>query len=339
VILSPSDVARLDATLARVLPAGALYAVGGRVRDELRTSLDGIPRPVKDLDYVAVGLSLEDLIERLRTIGRADVVGASFSVVKCTIDGTTVDVALPRREHSTGAGHREFVVDASGPSVSLEEDLGRRDFRMNMLARALPSGDVVDPFGGADDVRERRVDLLRTEAFDEDPLRMLRAAQFAARFDFLITPRTLAAMRQAAPLVATVSAERIRDEFLKLLDAPRPSTGLEWMRAGGLLEHVFPEVAAGFGVEQNEWHAHDVYYHSLATLDAAPPGDQTLRLAALFHDVAKPQTKDGPHFYRHEIVGEDVTRQILTRLRFPADQTATVAALVRALRSGASRAG
>ena len=112
----------------------------------MRTSLDGIARPVKDLDYVAVGLSLEDLIERLRTIGRADaVVGASFSVVKCTIDGTTVDVALPRREHSTGIGHREFVVDASGPSVSLQDDLGRRDFRMNMLARALPSGDVVDP--------------------------------------------------------------------------------------------------------------------------------------------------------------------------------------------------
>ena len=101
-MLEKSAVTHFDVLLAGVLPRGALFAVGGRVRDELRTQFDGIARPIKDLDYVAVGVALDDLIERLRSIGRADVVGASFAVVKCTIDGVTVDVALPRREHSTG---------------------------------------------------------------------------------------------------------------------------------------------------------------------------------------------------------------------------------------------
>src|ERR1700688_1683754 len=224
------DVAAVDRSVAGVLPPGALYAVGGRVRDEVRTSLDGISRPAKDLDYVATGLELDELVERLGRLGRADVVGASFAVVKCTFDGTTVDVALPRRERSTGVGHRDFLVEAS-PAISIEDDLARRDFRMNMLARALPDGDLVDPYGGEADIRARRIDLLRAEAFEEDPLRMVRAAQFAARFEYAVTPETMAAMRRAAPLIETVSAERLHDELVKLLgEARRPSIGLEVMR-------------------------------------------------------------------------------------------------------------
>jgi tRNA nucleotidyltransferase (CCA-adding enzyme) len=326
----PIDVAHTDARLAGALPAGSLYAVGGRVRDELRSALDGIPRPAKDLDYVATGLGLEDLVERLRRVGRTEVAGASFAVVKCVVDGVTVDVALPRREHSTGVAHRAFTVDAAGPEVSLEEDLGRRDFRMNMVARAIPGSALVDPYEGAADIEARRIDLLRPEAFEEDPLRMLRACQFAARLEFTVTPGTMEAMAAAAPRVATVSAERVRDELCKLLiDAVQPSIGIELMRAGGLLVHILPEILAGVGVEQNEWHAYDVYRHNLETLDAAPAGDLVLRLAALLHDVAKPQTKDGPHFYRHEIVGEVIARDLLERLRFSNDQVAEVAKLVR----------
>jgi tRNA nucleotidyltransferase (CCA-adding enzyme) len=322
------EVARLDETLAGALPAGGLFAVGGRVRDEVRSALDGVTYPLKDLDYVAVGLDIADLIERLKRVRRTELVGAQFAVVKCTIDGTTVDVALPRRERSTGIGHREFEVQ-SGPDVALEDDLARRDFRINMLARALPDGALVDPYGGQADVALRRIDLLREEAFDEDPLRMLRAAQFAARFEYAVTERTMAAMRAAATLVATVSPERIRDELLKLLTAARPSLGFEVLRQGGVLRVILPELTAGVDVEQNEWHAYDVYRHSLATLDAASAADPTLRLAALLHDIAKPQTKDGPHFYRHEIVGEGVAQEILSRLRFPSEQVATVARLVR----------
>ncbi|HXP91886.1 MAG TPA: HD domain-containing protein [Candidatus Binatia bacterium] len=325
-----ADLAAIDVRLAAVLPAGSLFAVGGRVRDELRSELDGIPRPVKDLDYVATGIGLDALVERLANVGRAEVAGASFPVVKCIIEGVTVDVALPRRERSTGVGHRAFALDAAGPDVSLEEDLARRDFRMNMLARAIPSGGLVDPYEGAADIAARRIDILRPEAFVEDPLRMLRACQFAARFEFALTPATMEAMRAVAPLVATVSAERIHDELVKLLaDASRPSIGIELMRTGGVLAHVVPELLEGVGVDQNEWHAYDVYRHSLETLDATPPGDLVLRVAALLHDVGKPRTKEGPHFYRHEVVGQDVTRSILERLRFSNDETEQIARLVR----------
>ena len=328
------DPGPIDAALASVLPEGALFAVGGRVRDEVRTALDGQPRVAKDLDYVVTGLGLEELVERLRRLGPADVVGASFAVVKSTIDGTTVDVALPRRERSTGVGHRDFTVEW-GRDVSLEEDLARRDFRMNMLARALPGGEVFDPYNGVADIEAERIDLLRDEAFEEDPLRMLRACQFAARFGYRLTDRTLAAMRTAAPVVARVSPERVRDELVKMLEqAPQPSIGIEWMRVGGILPFVLPEVAEGIGVMQNRFHAYDVYRHALVTLDATPAGDLTLRLSGLLHDVGKPRTKtvddDGEgHFYRHELVGEEMTREILERLRFPNDQISDVARLVR----------
>jgi tRNA nucleotidyltransferase/poly(A) polymerase len=328
-----ADVAGIDGALAAALPPGSLYAVGGRVRDELRSALDGVLRPAKDLDYVVAGLGLDELLERLRRVGRADVAGASFAVVKVTLGGTTVDVALPRRERSTGVHHRDFAVEW-GPDVPLEDDLARRDFRMNMLARALPGGALVDPYGGVADIAARRIDLLRDTAFVDDPLRMLRACQFAGRFGYDITKKTMDAMRAAAPLVASVSAERVRDELAKLLTyAPRPSAGIEAMRRGGVLPFVLPEVAEGIGVEQNIYHAFDVYRHSLATLDATPPGDLALRLAALLHDVAKPRTKsaDGGevHFYRHELVGETMAAALLERLRFPAQDVETVARLVR----------
>jgi poly(A) polymerase/tRNA nucleotidyltransferase (CCA-adding enzyme) len=327
--MTEATLARIDETLAGALPPGSLYAVGGRVRDELRSEFDGRQRIAKDLDYVVVGLAFDDVVAALERVARTDVVGASFAVVKVTLEGATVDVALARREHSTGAGHRDFAVE-SGPEVTLDEDLARRDFRMNMMARRLSDGALVDPYGGAADVRARQIDLLRVEAFVEDPLRMLRACQFAARFDYAVTARTMDAMRAAAPLVATVSPERIRDELAKFMTyAERPSIGLELMRAGGLLPFVLPEIAEGIGVEQNEYHAYDVYRHNLATLDATPPGDLALRVAALLHDVGKPRTKDGPHFYRHELVGADIATDLLSRLRFSNEHVEAVTRLVR----------
>ncbi len=261
-------------------------------------------------------MPIAELRGRLEPLGRVDLVGASFSVLKLTAGGETVDVALPRRERSLGAGHRDFEV-RSGPEITLEEDLGRRDFRMNMLARAIPSGQIVDPYGGEADLRARRIDILTPETFAEDPLRMLRGAQFAARFEYATTPQLRAAMTAAAPLVRTVSAERINEELGKLLTkANKPSLGLELLRETGLLEHLWPELLEGVGVEQNEWHAYDVWHHAMATVDAAPPGEVSVRLAALLHDVGKPRTKDGPHFYRHEIVGAELTRSMLERFKF-----------------------
>jgi putative nucleotidyltransferase with HDIG domain len=328
-----SDAAAIDRVLAGALPVGSLFAVGGRVRDELRSANDARCLPAKDLDYVVTGLTLPELIAALEPLGRTGVVGASFAVVKLTLGAVTVDVALPRRERSTGIGHRDFIVE-SGPDIALEDDLARRDFRMNMIARAIPAGTLVDPYGGAADIRARRIDLLHARAFEEDPLRMLRAAQFAARFDFAVTDATFAAMRAAAPLVESVSPERVHDELVKLLErAPTPSVGIEVLRLGGVLPFVLPEVAEGIGVEQNVYHAYDVYHHGLATLDATPPGDLVLRLSALFHDVGKPKTRSvepaGTHFYGHENVGETMARAALGRLRFSSDHTERVARLVR----------
>jgi tRNA nucleotidyltransferase (CCA-adding enzyme) len=324
-----ADLLPADLELVAALPPGSLFAVGGRVRDELRSERDGERRIAKDLDYVVVGVEFDDLLRRLQRLGPANVVGASFAVVKVVVGGTSVDVALPRRERSTGSGHRAFQIE-SGPGIPLADDLGRRDFRINMIARALPAGDIIDPYAGRADIDAARIDILRDEAFVEDPLRMLRACQFAARFEYAVTARTLAAMRSSAELVTTVSAERIRDELLKLVTlAPRPSVGLEVMREAGLLEFVLPELAEGIGVEQNVYHAYDVYSHNLASVDATGPGDTVLRFATLLHDVGKPRTKDGPHFYGHETVGAEMTRDVLERLRFPSDEIAHVETLVR----------
>jgi putative nucleotidyltransferase with HDIG domain len=325
----------LDRRLAEALPANALFAVGGRVRDEFRARLDPTIPPPKDLDYVVTGIGLEALVERLRTVGRVDVVGASFAVVKVTSPEGDADVALPRRERSTGVGHRDFAID-SGPDVTLEEDLGRRDFRMNMIARRIGDDAVVDPFGGVADIEARRIDIVSPRAFVEDPLRLLRAAQFAARFGFELSLEARAAMTAAAGLTRTVSPERVYEELIKLLGpAPRPSVGVEILRTTGVLAELWPEIAEGVGVDQNRWHAYDVYRHNLETLDATPPGDVTLRLAALLHDVGKPRTKDGPHFYRHEHVGADMAAEMLARWRFPNDTIATVELLVRAHMYGA----
>lgn len=319
----------MDRRLAEVLPPGTLYAVGGRVRDEVRQALEGFATPLKDLDYVVAGLGLSELEERLASAGRVDVVGASFSVLKFTAGEETVDVALPRRERSVGVGHREFEIE-SGPDVSLESDLARRDFRMNMLARAIPSGEIIDPYGGEADIRARRIDILSEAAFQEDPLRMLRAAQFAARFGYEVSDRVREAMSAAAPLAATVSGERVQDELTKLLaQAARPSVGLELLRRTGVLRYLWPELIEGVGIEQNEWHAYDVWRHLLESVDAVPKGDLIVRLAALLHDVGKPRTKDGPHFYRHEVVGAEMTSAMLDRFRFPTAVVRTTEHLVR----------
>ena len=177
------------------------------------------------------------------------------------------------------------------------------------------------------------VDLLRTEAFDEDPLRACCAPVNLQRASILLSRRARS-WRCARPRRwwrrSARSASAMSSSNCSTRRVPSTGFGVD-ARRGIARARVSRSRRRLRRIEQNEWHAHaDVYYHSLATLDAAPAGDQTLRLAALFHDVAKPQTKDGPHFYRHEILGEELTREILTRLRFSAEQTDTVAALVRA---------
>jgi len=324
----------LDDALSAAFPPQTVYAVGGRVRDELRAAAAGSGALPKDLDYVVVGLSQAEVADRLGRLGVVDVVGASFAVFKFRGPLGEADVALPRRERSTGTGHREFTIE-SGPEISLEDDLRRRDFRMNMIARRIDDEAIVDPYGGVADIQAARIDIVDEATFREDPLRLLRAAQFAARFAFSPTDRTVAAMQAAAPLVGTVSPERIGDEIAKLMGAPQPSVGVELLRTTGVLAHLWPEILEGVGVEQNDWHAFDVYRHALATMDAAPADDPVLRLAALLHDVGKPRTAAprpdgrGNTFYSHEIVGAEMVPNMLARLRTSNEAVETIARLVR----------
>jgi len=317
----------VGALLIETLPEAGVYAVGGSVRDAVLAELGQRQARQPDQDYLVTGVPLATILERLGSHGRVEVVGASFGVIKFTLHDRTVDIALPRRERSTGPHHRDFAIE-SAPDIPLEEDLGRRDFRMNMMARDLRSGAIIDPHGGRADLERKRLDTLRAEAFEEDPLRILRGAQFAARFELAPTPSALAAMRAAADRVATVAPERIADELTKLLTlAPRPSVGIELLRETGALAVVMPELLEGWQVEQNEYHAYTVYYHSLQTLDAAKP-ELVLRLAALLHDVGKPRTKEGPHFYGHQQVGEQMARELLGRLRFSGEVIERVARLI-----------
>ena len=323
----------LDDLLSRLLPKAGLYAVGGRVRDEILAECGFQPpedhgQPLPEPDYLVTGVKLDDLVQSLRQAGTAELVGASFGVVKFASNGLAADIALPRRERSTGTHHRDFAVEYD-PSIPIEEDLARRDFRMNMMARDIKTGVVLDPFDGRADIEAKRLDILGDQVFVEDPLRILRGAQFAARFDLTPSPRTAAAMRASSHLVSTVAAERVAEELTKLLTrAPKPSVGFEILRESGALDVLLPEVMEGWGVEQNEYHRYTVYFHSMKTTDAIAP-KLKLRLAALFHDVGKPRTKDGPHFYRHEMVGEAMTKDALARLRFPFDLARDVAHLVR----------
>ncbi len=298
------------------------WLVGGGVRDLL------LARPVNDWD-VATSAVPEDV---LALWPDAVPTGIRHGTVTLPRPGGALEITTYRKEGPYSDGrHPDWV----GFGATLEEDLSRRDFTVNAMALDPREGVLADPEGGEDDLRARR---LRTvgdpdERFQEDGLRPLRGIRLAAVLGFSVDPETQAAMSRAKQRVAGVACERIRDELMKLLAAPRPSVGLELLRSTGLLEVVLPEIAEGVGVEQNRWHAYDVYTHTLEAVDAAPQDRPLVRLAALLHDVAKPRTRrvvDGQGtFYNHQYVGADMTRGVMDRLRFSRADRDAVARMVR----------
>ncbi len=323
---------------------GRAFAVGGAVRDLL------LGLPARDLDVVVGGVPREALREILRCHGAVDEVGADFAVFKWRGRGVAaIDVALPRRERSTGPGHRDYEVQGD-PEIAIEEDLARRDFTINAIAVELPSEKIVDPLGGRSDLDER---LLRAageplERFREDPLRILRGAGFVARFELAVDGATRAAMTEAAPLLETVAAERMASELIKLLlRSRRPSPGLRLLFDVGAMRWLLPELIAGVGFDQRSPHHHlPVDEHTLLTVDeaAARSDDIVVRVAALLHDVAKPScfseypNREGRvvgHFHGHEKEGTRMARRAMSRLRissasgFPRGGVGEVLALVR----------
>jgi len=317
-----------------ILSEGRIYEVGGCVRDSLlHRGFDS-----KDRDYLVCGITLPRLQQILRRYGRVDTVGKSFGVVKFTpfvdTDETseTFDISLPRSEKSTGVGHTDFDVDFD-PALPVDHDLARRDFSINAIARDLEDGRLIDPYGGQADIEKRLIRMVTPRSFAEDPLRMLRAIQFAARFEFEIEPETYQALVENVDLIATVSQERIAEELNKMLvRAARPSIGLKLMHETGLMKHIIPELENSVGCDQpGGFHAYDVFEHTLRIVDACPP-KLHLRLAALFHDITKPDhkrlTDGGATFYSHEMTGAKVAGEVLLRLRYSNDLIRDVMLLV-----------
>jgi tRNA nucleotidyltransferase (CCA-adding enzyme) len=296
---------------------GRALLVGGCVRDELM----GV-QP-KDWDLEIYGVAPERLREILDHFGPVNVVGEAFTVYKL---GHDLDISIPRRERKSGRGHRAFVIEGD-PSMSFVEASKRRDFTINAILKDPLTGEIIDPFDGQRDIEQGVLRAVSAETFGEDSLRVLRAAQFAARFEFRIAPETVELCRTID--LSDLPAERIWGELEKLLlRARQPSIGIGWLHALGVLEKVFPEIHALVNVPQDpEWHPEgDVFVHTRLTVDRARelidelsyPRQVTVMLAALAHDFGKPATTafiDGHLRSRgHEAAGVPPAESFLGRI-------------------------
>jgi len=302
---------------------GRAVLVGGAVRDAL------LGRTLGDYDLEVYGLDLDRLKRTLTSIGRVDAVGQAFSVFKLSgLDGVTgaVDVALPRRDSRAGPGHRGIAV-VGEPLLDLAEATRRRDFTINALLFDPLTEELIDLYGGRGDLGACLLRAVDPTTFGEDPLRALRAVQFAARFELAVEPAT-AGLCASMPL-AELPAERILCEIEKLLlQAERPSIGLRLMRAWGMLDVLAPELSPLAETPQDPlWHPEgDVWTHTLLVCDQAAmlradldrPRALTLMLAALCHDLGKATTtrhEEGRIRSRgHEEAGVAPTRALLDRL-------------------------
>lgn len=315
---------------------GRSLLVGGCVRDML------MGRQPKDWDLEVYSLEPVKLREILDRFPPVNVVGEAFTVYKLGYD---LDISLPRRERKTGPGHRAYVIEGDA-SMNTTEATRRRDFTVNAILQDPLTAELIDPFSGREDLDKKVLRAVSAETFPEDSLRVLRAAQFAARFEFDIDPETVALCR--AIDLSDLPSERIWGEIEKLLlGARRPSVGIEWLRKFGALEQLFPEIKSLEEVPQDpEWHPEgDVYVHTLLAIDRAreliddlPYAKQvTVLLATLAHDFGKPPTTEfleGHWRSRgHDEAGVVLTENFLDRLNLHTlegyDVRAQVIALVR----------
>jgi tRNA nucleotidyltransferase (CCA-adding enzyme) len=324
----------LPAELVRILGETAelkrAFLVGGCVRDWLRG------KPQKDFDLEVFGVSYEKLASALSAWGRTDLVGRSFGVVKLTLaSGETFDFSIPRRDSKVAVGHKGFEIEFD-PAITPREAAARRDFTINALMFDPRRQELLDFFGGRTDL-ERRVLRHTSPAFVEDPLRVLRGMQFAARFNLKAAPETIDLCRSIQATYHELAVERVRDEWFKWAEkSVVPSRGLRFLAETGWVQH-FPEVQALAGTPQDpEWHPEgDVFVHTCHCLDAlvALPEWQkadseskiVYALAVLAHDFAKPATtqaalKNGQMRIvspGHEEAGGPLAEQFLLRINTP----------------------
>ncbi len=308
-----------------LVKAGAdVYEVGGPVRDRL------LGKDIKDHDLLCRNLTVDQITKILSPFGKVAAVGKAFGVIKFSphkLRNCEIDIALPRKEISTGSGHRDFEVNFD-PKLPIEDDLGRRDFTINAMAISFSNDKIIDLFGGQDDLKNNILRMVFPRAFEEDPLRLIRGIQFAARFDLTIEPKTWKAMCDTAPLIKTISGERIGMELLKLMTAEKPSRGFDLMYESGLLNYILPELVAIKDIDQDKQPGDDVYKHTMRVLDAARSdsnvenrGDFDLLFAALLHDIGKAKTAR-PHpendrivFFGHQIVSARLAKKWMNTMK------------------------
>ncbi|MGH8998573.1 MAG: CCA tRNA nucleotidyltransferase [Acidimicrobiia bacterium] len=303
--------------------AKRIYLVGGSVRDALLGDVGG------DLDLTTN--ARPDDIERL-VAGWADTVwlaGKAYGTIGARRSGVNFEITTFRAEVYRPESRKPEVTFAD----DLETDLSRRDFTINSMALSLPEPELHDPFAGAVDLAAGRLrtPLAPDVAFLDDPLRMLRAARFMARFSLRPDPELIGAVTALAGRLAIVSAERIRDELSKLLTAPDPTQGLWMLVETGLAAEFLPELPA-LALEQDPIHHHkDVLAHTIAVVAKTRP-ELVVRLGALLHDVGKPKTRsfgpDGVSFHLHDVVGARMAEERLRALRYPKETIEAVTALV-----------
>lgn len=320
--------------------------VGGFVRDSL------IGKHPKDADLEIYGVSserLEELLEQLFP-GRVNAVGKTFGVYKIALgEGLEFDISIPRLESKTGPRHDDITVEGV-PSMSVEDAARRRDFTFNSLAADPLTGEVIDPFNGLEDLRNKTLRVTDAERFQDDPLRVYRALQFAARMDLKAEPQTHELLKEMVDRgeLDHLPKERVSEELKKLLlKSEKPSVGFELARELGIIEREFPELHALIGVEQEkEWHPEgDVWIHTMMVTDAAAKiirqdergFDETQKMqvmvGALCHDLGKPSTTkliDGRmRALGHEEAGEEPTKEMLSRLQFGSDVELAAVAIAK----------
>ena len=331
------------------------WMVGGAVRDQL------LGRPVHDTDFVVPGVGFDELKRTLARHGRLEdlvVADQNVGVRLYPRDGAAralapagLEFAPPRTERSTGPRRHDFEIVADG-RIPLEEDMARRDFTINAIARRLATGDILDPLGGRRDLERRILRTTSPTSFRDDPLRIVRGLRFVSELDLDPHEETLQQMREWAPQVALVSAERIggglaadgRGELSKLVLGRQPAKALRLARNTGVLTVILPEYEPALGFDQaTRWHGHTLDEHHFVAVQAAADAGTNLpvRLALLVHDLGKPAAawRDAGgrlHYYAnaalgkraHEEIGAEIATAVLARLRYPTELRSRVRRIV-----------
>lgn len=341
-----NDPAAITAIRALTAAGGRVFVVGGAVRDAI------LGHNPKDIDLMCQGLDGDAIVAALNSLGRLDFTGKAFGVFRFKSGKSEVEIALPRTEQSTGLGHKDFMV-TTDPHLSPEDDLARRDFTGNAMAYEPATKTLLDPHGGAEHLQNGQLSLVNDKAFEDDPLRIVRALVSNARFGLEPDENLKQALKDNAQRIRHLPGERIQMELDKLLSSADPTRAVQLAEESDLIPYLFPELESAIGFSQmNPHHDLDVFSHTMQVLKkmSSISNDPDLRLAALFHDSGKPDSfwRDphapeggGGHFYKkvlddgtvlgadHEEVGAEHVNAFMHRLRYPNNRIDRVTKLVK----------